>query len=333
MDWDKLRIFSATVEAGSFTNAGGALHLSQSAISRQVTALEKSLGTTLFHRHARGLRLTEQGELLYDAVREMIARVAIAENLLAENRNYPRGTLRVSTTVDFGAFWLAPRLKEFHEKYPEITIILLLDGGGADLAMLEADVAIQMSAPRKSYLVQRRILTTRSFAYATPEYLNEHGVPRRPSDLDRHRIVVQSGEMRQGAFADDWLLRLGIDGCDARRPIAALSNVHALYRAVASGLGIGALPHFIFPMGLTRVLPEYSSEGADGYFVYPAELRLSKRVMVFKDFVVRKVVEDRLHLDPSDAHRLSDGLQTISHVPIGSLSDGARGIREVATPP
>jgi DNA-binding transcriptional LysR family regulator len=160
MDWDKLRTFNAAVEAGSFSSAGFALNLSQSAVSRQISALEHDLKTSLFHRHARGLKLTEQGEALHEAAREVIARVSIAEARLAENRDQPRGELKISTDVAFGEFWLVSRLKEFHELYPEITLNLLFDGGDADLAMRKADVAIRLSAPHRSSAVQRRISTT-----------------------------------------------------------------------------------------------------------------------------------------------------------------------------
>ena len=111
MDWDKLRAFSAAAEAGSFTNAGYALNLSQSAISRQITALEEDLRTSLFHRHARGLNLTEQGETLLNAVKEVMACLSKAEALLAEHGSVPRGSLKISADLAFGTFWLAPRLQ------------------------------------------------------------------------------------------------------------------------------------------------------------------------------------------------------------------------------
>jgi DNA-binding transcriptional LysR family regulator len=319
MDWDKLRIFNAAAEAGSFTNAGDALNLSQSAVSRQITALELCLKTPLFHRHARGLKLTEQGELLHGAVREVIARVSMAEALLTERRDYAHGPLRVSTTAGFGAFWLAPRLKAFHDLYPEIKITLMLDGGGADLAMGEADVALRMSIPQKANVIQRRILTWRSYAYAAPEYLKKHGVPSRPEDLDHHWLVVQGGEGARDVAADDWLLELGRDGRDARNPIAALNDLHGLYRAMLGGLGIGPLPHFIIPesAGLIRVLPDHASPKMDGYFVYPAELRQSKRIAVFRDFIIAQIAEARLNSDPFDMA----GAELARHTPIRSLAD------------
>ena len=113
MDWDKLRVFHAVAEAGSFTHAGETLNLSQSAVSRQISALEESLNVPLFHRHARGLILTEQGELLNRTARDVFTKLAMTEAQLSESRERPRGPLKVTTTVAFGSLWLTPRIREF----------------------------------------------------------------------------------------------------------------------------------------------------------------------------------------------------------------------------
>ena len=120
MDWDKLRVFHAVAEAGSFTHAGDTLNLSQSAVSRQISALEETLAVPLFHRHARGLILTEQGEQLNRTVREVFAKLAMTEALLAESRDKAAGRLKVTTTVGFGSNWLAPRIMPFLEAHPEV---------------------------------------------------------------------------------------------------------------------------------------------------------------------------------------------------------------------
>ena len=120
MDWDKLRIFHAVADAGSLTHAGEALQLSQSAVSRQIRALEESLNVTLFHRHARGLILTEQGELLFDATQAMVKRLDAAAARIRDSEDEVFGELRVTTTTGFGTLWLAPRLKTLYEKYPDL---------------------------------------------------------------------------------------------------------------------------------------------------------------------------------------------------------------------
>jgi DNA-binding transcriptional LysR family regulator len=302
MDWDKLRIFNAAARAGSFTNAGTALNLSQSAISRQVTALEQDLKTFLFHRHARGLKLTEQGEILHMAVQEVIARVSMAEATLAEHRDRPAGELKISCSACFGAFWLAPRLSEFHDLYPEISLTLLFDGGDANLGMREADVAVRIGCPDRSSLVQRRLLSSRLFAYAAPSYIKARGLPEQAEELDGHQLVVHQGMSGPAIDGSNWLLHAGANPAERRRPIATLDTIHGVLHAIRSGLGIGALPHFIDPesAGLIRVLPDVVPPKIDAYFVYAPELRHSKRVVVFRDFLLRKIAEDRLQFDPLD---------------------------------
>ena len=133
MDWDRLRIFHDVADAGSFTHAGATLNLSQSAVSRQVSALEDSLSIKLFHRHARGLILTEQGELLYQTVKDVFHKLAVVESQLSETRESPSGPLKVTTTVSFGSTWLTPRIKEFVETYPEVDFHLILTDTELDL--------------------------------------------------------------------------------------------------------------------------------------------------------------------------------------------------------
>ena len=186
MDWDKLRVFHAVAEAGSFTHAGDTLNLSQSAVSRQISALEEALQVPLFHRHARGLILTEQGEALNRTVREVFAKLAMTEALLTESKERPAGKLKVTTTMGFGSMWLAPRLAGFLEMYPEVSMTLLLDDNDLDLAMREADVAIRMHPPKQPDLVQRHLMTLDWAVCATSDYLKKHGMPQRAEDLDEH---------------------------------------------------------------------------------------------------------------------------------------------------
>ncbi|MEM6729665.1 MAG: LysR family transcriptional regulator, partial [Pseudomonadota bacterium] len=197
MDWDKLRIFHAVADAGSLTHAGDTLHLSQSAVSRQIRALEEGLGATLFHRHARGLILTEQGELLFDATRAMTKRLDAASARIRDSEEGVFGELRVTTTIGFGTLWLAPRLPQFYAQYPEMKIDLMLEERVLDLPMREADVAIRMKEPSQADLIRKRLMTIRMRLYATKAYLDAHGAPREISDIARHRLICQSTKSQQ----------------------------------------------------------------------------------------------------------------------------------------
>ena len=293
MDWDKLRIVHAVAEAGSFTHAGEMLNLSQSAVSRQISALEESLNVPLFHRHARGLILTEQGELLYRTAHEVFAKLAMAEAQLTESKDRPRGPLKVTATVALGSTWLTPRMKEFLDLHPEVTVELVLDDRELDLGMREADVAIRMAPPRQPDLIQRHLMTVHMHIYASAGYVRKRGIPKTTEELASHPVVVYGEDARAPVQDVNWLLKLGGKPGERRTPILCVNNVYAIMRAVQSGLGLGALPEFMVqgPTDLVRVLPELDGPRIDAYFVYPEELRHSKRIQVFRDFLLRQVAK------------------------------------------
>jgi DNA-binding transcriptional LysR family regulator len=295
MDWDKLRIFHAVAEAGSFTHAGDSLNLSQSAVSRQISALEDSLRTPLFHRHARGLILTEQGELLYRTVRDVFLKLAAAEAQISESKEKPSGLLRVTTPVALGSVWLTPRLKEFVELYPDINLNLLVDDAELDLGMREADCAIRTTTPRQPDLVQRHLLTIHVHVFASPAYLKKFGVPKTAADLDTHKIIVYGEDPRPPFPGVNWLLEAGTKPGHRRLPALMVNNIYAILRAVENGIGIAAFPDYMAHEStkIVQVLPELEGPTYEAYFVYPEELRNSKRIAVFRDFLVRKVAESQ----------------------------------------
>ena len=293
MDWDRLRIFHAVAEAGSFTHAGETLNLSQSAVSRQISALEESLKTPLFHRHARGLIKTEAGEMLHATVREVFGKLASVETQITETRERPSGLLRVTTTVAFGSVWLVPRLREFLELYPDINVNLLVEDSELDLGMREADCAIRMSAPRQPDLIQRHLMAVHIHVFAAPSYLKRFGTPQTAADLDKHRIVVYGEDPRPPFPGVNWLLEAGRPAGQRRAPILEVNNVSAILRAVEHGVGIAAFPDYMAQESskIVQILPNLDGPTYEAYFVYPEEMRNSKRIAVFRDFLVRKVSE------------------------------------------
>jgi len=296
-NWDRLRVFLAVAEAGSFTRAAERLGLSQSAVSRQIGALEEELGAILFHRHARGLVLTEQGEVLLQAAREMAERVNRAQALLSESRERPAGHIRVNTTVGLGTIWLTSHLAEFCARYPEITISLLVTDADLDLTLREADVAIRLSRPRHPDLVARRLMTGHTHIYGSADYLDRFGRPRTPDELDRHRLVAYGEEPVNAPTPSlNWVLIAGRDPDDPRPPRRAtltVNNVYGMLRAAERGVGLASLPDYLAHTSyrLERVLPELEGPTFTAYFIYPGELRHSKRIAVFRDFLLEKVAE------------------------------------------
>ena len=292
MDWDKLRIFHAVADAGSLTAAGDVLHLSQSAVSRQIRALEESLNTTLFHRHARGLILTEQGELMFDATSSMTRRLDTAEARIRDSEEEVFGELRVTTTTAFGSLWLAPRLPQLYAKFPALKIDLMLEERVLDLPMREADVAIRMKEPSQADLIRRKLMTVNMRLYATPEYLEQNGTPATMEDLSEHRLICQSVNSTQvsaGAELVRELLTMDIPS------LLTVNNYFGVLQAVRSGLGIGVLPDYItqdFPE-IERVLPEVQSNEIPVFLAFPEELRQSKRISAFRDFVTEEIIAHR----------------------------------------
>jgi len=290
MDWDKLRIFHAVADAGSFTHAGDVLNLSQSAVSRQISALEEALQVPLFHRHARGLILTEQGEQMNRTVREVFAKLAMTEALLTESKEKAAGRLKVTTTTGFGTSWLAPRLPRFLNAHPDISITLILEDSDLDLGMREADVAIRMHPPRQPDLVQRHLADIQMPLCASPDYLAKHGAPTTPEDLDRHRIIL-FGNYRPPVADVNWLASVGRPNGQKRQPVFEVNSLTAMADAIEAGLGIGSLPHYMLTdrPGLQKILTDVKPPTVEAYFVYPEELRTSKRVAVFRDFLLAEM--------------------------------------------
>jgi DNA-binding transcriptional LysR family regulator len=206
--------------------------------------------------------------------------------------------LKVTATQAFGSSWLTPVLGEFIELYPDVQVDLVLEDRELDLSMREADVAIRMAPPRQPELIQRHLMTVHLNVYASPAYIKRHGIPKSPEELDAHRVIVYGDDTTKPPVQDiDWLLRAGGKlVSNQRRPILKVNSVYAILRAVQSGLGLASLPEYMAQesTSLVRILPELQGPRIDSYFVYPEELRSSKRIQVFRDFLLRKVAEGKL---------------------------------------
>jgi DNA-binding transcriptional LysR family regulator len=288
MDWDKLRIFHAVAEKGSLTHAGDVLHLSQSAVSRQIRALEESLNVTLFHRHARGLILTEPGELLFEATQQMVKRLDATAARIRDAEDEVFGELRVTTTIGFGTMWLAPRLVNLYSKYPDLKIDLMLEERVLDLPMREADVAIRMKEPSQADLIRKRLMNIRMRLYATPDYLAKHGTPETLAEFSKHRLICQHAGTAQVAAGGQLVAKIMSNDI---RSTLTVNNYFGVLQGVLNHLGIGVLPDYLtedFPH-LVRVLPDIDSEQVPVFLAYPEELRHSKRVAAFREFVTEEI--------------------------------------------
>ena len=292
MDWDKLRVFHAVADAGSLTHAGDNIHLSQSAVSRQIRALEESLNTILFHRHARGLILTEPGELLFDATKSMSKRLEAASARIRDSEDEVFGELRVTTTMGFGSLWLAPRLSTLFLEYPDLNIDLMLGERVLDLPMREADVAIRMKEPSQADLVRKRLMSVQLCLYANKAYVQKNKVPKTLSELRAHRVIFQNVSSEQVAAGETLVKELL--SYDLKK-VLTVNNYFGVLQAVRFGLGIGVLPDYVAIDNpeLVRILPEFASNVVPIFLAYPEELRQSKRIAAFRDFVVNEIMIQR----------------------------------------
>ncbi len=292
MDWDRLRVFHVVAEAGSITHAGEVLHLSQSAVSRQIQSLERAMGATLFHRHPRGLLLTSEGEIIYEATQEITAQLNASTVRLRDNREGVHGPLRVTTTLGFGIRWLTPRLPKLLALHPGLSIELMLTEEILDLPMREADVAIRMRAPRQADVIGRKLWTMRIGLFASSAYLEKRGVPASLDDLGDHDLIIYSDKAPQPTYEIDWLNRDGAGG-PVLRPRVTVSTQYAVLEAVRQGVGIGIMPDYLADgsESLIRLLPEHEGPEIEPHLVYARELKSSKRVSVFKAFVLDELAQ------------------------------------------
>ena len=293
LDWDKLRIFHTAAESGSFTHAAEKLNMSQSAVSRQISALEEDLGLKLFIRHARGLVLTEVGEQLFRTAHRMHWELQQVETQMSESQEVPTGPLLVTTTVGIGSTWLSSRIHEFLMLHPEIQIEIKLNDSELDLAMREADVAIRLHRPNQSEMIQRKLFTVHNHFYASLDYVEKNGAPESVDQLDQHK-VISFGEPVPSYLGDiNYLERLGRPDSSPRRAAMKVNAIYGMMQACRAGIGIAMLPDYVTEneAKLTRILPGIELPAYEAYFVYPPALKNSKRVGVFRDFVVGKARE------------------------------------------
>ncbi|RMF11400.1 MAG: LysR family transcriptional regulator [Alphaproteobacteria bacterium] len=294
MDWDKLRIFHMVAESGSFTKAGERLNLSQSAVSRQIRGLEEELKVALFHRHARGLTLTQEGELLFQTAEDVVNRIRRTEQQLLEGHETPQGELRIATTLSFGSTWMTHHIREFLELYPDIDVQLLLSDSDLDLAQREADVAILFHPPEQADLIQRPLMSVRQYIYGSTDYLARRGEPRSVDDLDHHNLIIYGTTATAPLRNIDWIVQIGRTG-PPRRAALKINNIYGALQAVKAGIGLAALPEYLVrgSANLVRVLDDVASPAFKAYFVYHEEQRHAKRIHVFRDYLIKQISESR----------------------------------------
>ena len=295
MDWDKLKIFYAVAEAGSFTNATTVLNISQSAISRQIQSLEQELKVQLFERHARGLTLTENGEYVYKTAHEVISKLKEVETSLGDQKNKPSGKLTITTVRSFGTHWLTPRIQEFMNLNPEIEIELIFDDKELDLSTRQADIGIFMRRPKQLNYIQRKLVDINYHIYGSTKYLEKYGIPKTTNDLNNHRFISFGKGAPSPVFNPDWALKIGNKDNKKRKSIMKVNSVMGLLLAVESCVGLAALPDYLVSQSQNVIKVLSKSEGpiTEAHFVYPQSLKNVARVQAFRNFLYSKLSETK----------------------------------------
>ena len=293
MDWDKLKIFHAVAEAGSFTSATVTLNLSQSAISRQIQSLEDDLKVKLFERHARGLTLTENGEYVYKTAHEVISKLKEVETSLGDQKNKPSGKITITTVRSFGTHWLTPRIQEFMQLHPEMEVELIFDDKELDLSTRQADIGIFMRRPKQLNYIQKKLIDINYHIYGSNVYLEKFGMPKTVNDLNKHKFISFGRGTPSPVYHPDWAIKIGMKDSKKRKSVMKVNSVMGLLLAVESGVGLAALPDYLVVQSknLIKVLPKIEGPITEAHFVYPQSLKNVARVQAFRNFLYSKISE------------------------------------------
>ena len=286
MDWNKLKAFYEVALNKSISKASKSLNISQSAISRQIQDLEIDLNTLLFIRHQKGVRLTEQGENLFNAVSNINFSISEFEKKLIEKKTKPTGKLTINTTVGFGSTWLTPRINKFTEQFPDMDISLLMSDEVIDLSSRTADIAIRVRRPTQANLIFKKFVNFHNHIYASSEYLENHGIPRNVNDLDKHSLICFGSGLPSPISNIDWILKIGKKK-GKRSPKFRVNSIYGISLAIESGAGLASLPDYMAANKphLVKVLPNLEGPSYQTYFVYTEAFKNDRRLNVFRDFL------------------------------------------------
>lgn len=285
--FEAMQIFCKVVELGSFAGAAERLNLSTSAVSRQVAKLENLLNARLLSRTTRRLSLTENGQAYYERCLQLLADLEETEEMVGSHTLHPRGTLRLTAPINFGASHLAPALGEFALQYPGMKFDVVLADRAVDLIEEGLDLAIRVGTLGSQNLVARRIGLTKGLICASPAYLARHGSPQTPEDLQQHNCLIYA------YAAESHIWRFEKTGETEQRVRVTGSiqanNGNVLAELAAAGLGITHGPDFMFAHQLQSgrlqtLLPDWQCPDLPIHAVYPSRRHLSAKVRSFVRF-------------------------------------------------
>lgn len=298
-DLNEVLVFARVVEAGSFVAASRELEMPKSTVSRKVAELEERLGARLLQRTTRKLSLTDVGRAYYQHAARVVAELEEAELAVSRLQGVPRGPLRVTMPLNFG--YLAPVVASFMARYPEVRLEVVCADRVVDLIQEGFDVAIRAGRLSDSALLARSLGVLRHFVVASPAFLDAHGVPETPEDLQEMHCL----SFGAGAERTTWILRRQGTAQSVRlRPRLIVNDYDFLDECARSGLGVALLPAFrcaeaIRAGGLRRVLPDWCSSEVPVAAVYPSGRHLSPKVTAFLEHLRERLAPPPWELTPA----------------------------------
>lgn len=296
MDWNKLRLFYHVARAGSITLAAEKLNISQPAVSRSIGLLEDRVKKTLFHRRPRGLVLTKQGEILFEHVKKMMEEAEKAKTEIQEEETEPQGTLKIVATGGLVNFFIIQYIPEFVRLYPKIHLNIVASDNVPEFDVRGVDVAIRPQIHGREGLIQKHLLTNHIRLYASPEYLDKFGVPKTARDLDDHQLISFGSHDEARYFLPlNWHLTVDAENEHVREPYIEVNTPSARLQLAEAGLGIAAMSREhpgIDKANVIEVLPNLPGPVVETYYIYSTQLKNSKRVKVFGDYLEKAFARD-----------------------------------------
>ena len=291
---DAIRTFVRVVESGSFSAVARAAGVGQPAVSKQIAALEAHLGAQLLRRTSRSQTVTEAGRDFYEAAVRLVGDLEAAESRVGSGQVSPSGLVRATVAPVFGRLYVVPRLQEFFSKYPDVTVELMISDRTVNLIEEGVDVAVHNGELSDSTLVVRKIAETPIITVATPAYLEKHGTPATPGELDGHACVV----FAPGGAPRPWGFE-GRFGGIVHQPKGAFrtNDAEQIRAAVLANLGLAHTPGWLFAAELAagavcRVLRDYEPGMLPISAVHPGGRFLASKVRVFIDFLAAIFAEE-----------------------------------------
>jgi DNA-binding transcriptional LysR family regulator len=290
LEWDRLKVFYHVAKERSISRAAERLRTFQPSVTRCIQQLEHQANSKLFIRNRKGLILTQQGEILFDHVKNAMTEIELAQNKISGAAEDVNGVLKITTTYAYASTVLSQHLCNFSKLYPDITLHVACDDLNLDLTKRDADVAIRPYDSTASELEQVFLHERKVQLFASETYLEKASTLEKAEDLDNHKLIVfePSHAIIRTSTNPHWILTVGLTPGNVRKPFMVLSSAECFAQVAEAGLGVIALSHdssLIEKYNLTRVLPTVEEPPVKMCYVYPKSLRNLITVKIFGTYI------------------------------------------------